>query len=230
MGCAPEIAVLAHFTSGGHRPSLAPVPASSSKYALRLGLCRYPRRRFNGDGQPVELQQLASAAPDEERGEALRLRHRTHPTTGEYRPANRYARVLSSRDALRLLAHASDQFQHQGLYILANRLKKAVADKAKTGAWISFAKDSGTTDKDIAARVVVMLDLDPRREDDVKDISATAEEREHALERALDERQAQARAGGRARNRNLTDDEKSKIARAGAAARWAKWRELHRVD
>ena len=41
------------------------------------------------------------------------------------------------------------------------------------------------------------------------------------------EREAQARAGGRARGRNLDPKRKSEIARQGAEARWAKWRERH---
>lgn len=136
--------------------------------------------------QPVELQQLAPSAPDEQRGEELRLRHRTDAAQGEYRPTNRYARVYGLRDALKLLHHAAQNFQAQGLYLLGNRLKAAVADKAKTNVWIPFAKDGGTTDADIAARAVVMLDIDPRRKDGVKDISATEEERQHAIKRALD--------------------------------------------
>ena len=137
------------------------------------------------DGQPVELQQLAPKAPDEDLGDALRARNRHDASTGEYRPMNRYARVHGLRQALVLLAHASDNFQVQGLYILGNRLKRAVADKARVDVWLSFSKDSGTTDGDIAARAVLMLDVDPRREDGVKDISATDEERRHAIERAL---------------------------------------------
>jgi len=138
------------------------------------------------DGQPVELQQLAPTAPDEEIGAALRAKNRLDPSKGEFRPANRYARVHDLRHALKLLHDAAENFQCQGQYIIGNRLKKAVADKAKVNVWISFAKDSGTTDPDIAGRCVLMLDIDPRRQDGVKDISATADERQHAVERALD--------------------------------------------
>ena len=138
------------------------------------------------DGQPVELQQLAPKAPDEEVGAALRATNRRDPSKGEYRHMNRYARVHGLREALKLLNHAAENFQSQGLYVIANRLKKAVADKAKVGVWLPFSKDGGTTDGDIAARAVVMLDIDPRREDGVKDISATGEERKRANERALD--------------------------------------------
>jgi len=138
------------------------------------------------EGQPVEVQQLAPKAPDEQLGEALRSRNRHDPSKGEYRPMNRYARVHGLRQALVLLAHAAEHYQAQGLYVLGNRLKKAVADKARTDVWISFAKDSGTTDADIGTRCVVMLDVDPKRQDGVKDVSATDEERRSAIERALD--------------------------------------------
>jgi hypothetical protein len=162
------------------------VSETDAAKVLRTNFCAQWLWLGKDDEQPIELQQLAPVAPDEERGDALRARHRVDPATGEYRPANRYARVFSLREALRLLAHAHNNFQHQGLYAIGNRLKKAVADKAKANVWITFVKDSGTTDKDIASRCVLMFDLDPRREDDVKDISATAEERRHAIERALD--------------------------------------------
>ena len=44
------------------------------------------------------------------------------------------------------------------------------------------------------------------------------------------DREAQGRAGGRERARRLTAERKTEIGRAGAAERWARWRERHGVD
>jgi hypothetical protein len=44
---------------------------------------------------------------------------------------------------------------------------------------------------------------------------------------AVEEREAQARAGGCARNAKLSAELKSEIGRRGAGARWARWRERH---
>lgn len=60
--------------------------------------------------------------------------------------------------------------------------------------------------------------------------AAHAERRTATKKAVLDERQAQARAGGRARDRKLSGEKKREIAKAAAAARWARWRKRRQVQ
>jgi hypothetical protein len=61
--------------------------------------------------------------------------------------------------------------------------------------------------------------------------TAARVERKRATKMAVTkDRTEKARAGGRARDRALDLERKKEIGRAGAAARWARWRERHEAE
>ncbi len=134
----------------------------------------------------VELQLIAPTAPDERLADELRKRNRLDSRLGEFRPANRYARAEGLKEALGLLRHAAENHQAQGLYLIPSKLKPAVAAKAARNTWLQAAQGSGTTDNDIERRRVLMFDVDPMRAGGVKDISASPDERNRAVSRAID--------------------------------------------
>lgn len=104
--------------------------------------------------------------------QALKVRARP----GNDYKTNKFAHVDGVDAAIRLLEHA-ERFDCPGLYTLANPLRPGVAARAQLNAWHQMGKGEGTTDSDIAARRVLLIDVDATRPSGT---SATDEEMAHA--------------------------------------------------
>jgi hypothetical protein len=79
-----------------------------------------------------------------------------------YGDRTRFAHADSLETATRLLA-AAERFNASGTYIIANRVNDAVATRREPGKWHDALKGQSTTDKDIAARRVLLIDIDAKR-------------------------------------------------------------------
>jgi hypothetical protein len=104
---------------------------------------------FADIGGPIELQALA--VPD------------------GYRLTNKAAHALTV-DAAVKLAIAGEKFNAQGVYIIHARLRPGAETRHPAAQWYVMQEKGSTTDRDIAQRLVLGVDLDVER---VKGISAT---------------------------------------------------------
>ena len=76
---------------------------------------------------------------------------------------SRAAHALDA-DALVTLAAEADAWQAHGIYLLTARLKPGVETRhASPGRWFDLPKQGGTTDSDVAARLVLAIDFDVQR-------------------------------------------------------------------
>jgi hypothetical protein len=82
------------------------------------------------------------------------------------------------------LAAQGDAFKAIGVYAIFNRIKPAVQHRRGPDAWHVVPDKEGTKNADITHRRVLYFDLDPEREDGVKNISTTGVELQAAVERA----------------------------------------------
>ncbi|HEY2513065.1 MAG TPA: hypothetical protein VGI39_19490, partial [Polyangiaceae bacterium] len=74
----------------------------------------------------------------------------------------RFAHGDSLEAAVDLLT-AAERFGATGIYVVANRIDDAVATRREPRKWHDALKGQSTTDRDIAARRVILIDIDAKR-------------------------------------------------------------------
>jgi replicative DNA helicase len=116
--------------------------AARAAEGLEANIGRWLRFQGLAAGQAIELQALK--VPD-----------------GKY-ISNRVAYAFDETTVVRLLAEA-DKWGAPAVYVILNQVDDAVATRIPPGRWMPAQKGEATTDADIAKRLVLYLDFDPRR-------------------------------------------------------------------